>query len=119
MSYSLLSRIAQWEVIFFIGGMGILILLRMLTGEINTRYLLWGRRNDGTRYFSPERVQLLLATIAIAIQYVLQARKATDGNMPTLPSGSLELLGLSNATYLAGKGWMMLRRLLPSDQERK
>ncbi len=108
MSVSTLAWLARSELILITGGLAATIAVQLLTGRINMRYLLYGRRRDGTQYFSPERVQLLVATIAIALQYVLNAAHADAGKMPSLPSGSLELLGLSNAVYLGGKGWMSL-----------
>jgi hypothetical protein len=87
------------------GGLAAIIGYRLLTGQINTKYLLYGMRRDGTRYFSPERVQLLVATFSIAIQYLLNAAQAAPGKVPDLPAGSLQLLGLSHAIYLGGKDW--------------
>jgi len=109
MSDSLLVFLVRWEVTLFVGGLAITIFLKLLTGQINTTYLLYGTRNDGTKYFSPERVQLLVATLAIAFQYLLNATNAVSGKMPNLPNGSLELLGLSNAVYLGGKAWTALK----------
>jgi hypothetical protein len=79
------------------------IALKLLTGDINMNYFLYGTRNDGTKYFSPERIQLLVATLTIVCQYLLNASHTDAGKMPSLPSGSLELLGFSNAVYLGGK----------------
>ena len=109
MGNSVLTRLAEAEVFVFVGGMAAIIALRQITGQINTRNLLWGKRKDGTAYFSAERVQLLLATIAMAMQYLLSAVHAKSGKMPDIPDGALGVLGLSNAIYLGGKGWMMLR----------
>jgi len=75
------------------------------------RNLLYGRRRDGSLYFSPERVQLLVATIAVAFQYFLTASQTRSGAMPRLPDGTLELFGLSNAVYLGGKSWAAFRRV--------
>ena len=96
----MLYQIALWEVIIFVGGVAALIAMRLLTGLINIQYLLWGRRADGSRYFSAERVQLLVATIAIALQYLLSATHTPSGKMPKIPNGAVELLGASNAIYL-------------------
>jgi hypothetical protein len=109
MSTSLFIWLTRWEVTLFVGGLAITIAIRLLTGEINTHFLLYGTRNDGTKYFSPERVQLLVATLTIACQYFLNASHTVAGKMPTLPTGSLELLGLSNAVYLGGKAWTSLK----------
>jgi len=118
MSHALLIWLAQWEVILFVGGLAATIFLKLLTGQINIQYLFYGRRNDGTRYFSPERVQLFIATIAIALQYLLNASHTASGNMPSLPNGTLELLGLSNAVYLGGKAWTAFKQTA-SEQGRK
>jgi hypothetical protein len=107
--HSGLAWLIKWEILVLLGGFAGIILLRIFTGEIGTRYLLWGKRANGTRYFSPERVQLLLATVAIAAQYVIAAIRSNPGEMPQLPDGALQLLGLSNAIYLGGKGWNLFR----------
>jgi hypothetical protein len=108
----LLVEVIKWEVLILLGGMGGTILMHLLTGSIEARNLLWGRRTDGTRYFSPERVQLLVGTIAIALQYLLTAAHTPSGEMPHIPDGALELLGVSNAIYLSGKGWNLFRNRL-------
>lgn len=97
--------IAKWEVILFLSALAAIIGFRLLTGQINTQYLFYGLRGDGTRYFSPGRVQLLVATFSIAFQYLVGAAQAPPGQLPDLPAGSLQLLGLSNAIYLGGKSW--------------
>ena len=104
-SYALLIWLARWMVILFVGGFVVTVAFKLLTGSINTHYLLYGTRRDGTRYFSPGRVQLLVITITIAFQYILNASNAGTGEMPSLPAGSLELLVFSNAFYLGGKAW--------------
>jgi hypothetical protein len=104
-SYSVLISFAKWQVLIVVFGFAVTIAWQLLTGRINTRYLLWGRRSDGSRYFSPERVQLLIATIAVAFQYFYTASQSSTGTMPDLPSGTLELLGLSNVVYLGGKAF--------------
>jgi hypothetical protein len=108
-AHTLLAALIRWEVIGLIGGLGLTVMFGLLTGKISARHLLWGTRKDGSKYFSPERVQLLLATIAIAVQYVLTAAQAGSREMPKIPDGALELLGVSNAVYLGGKSWTMLR----------
>lgn len=109
MPYALLIWLARWTVIVFVGALAMTIASKLLTGSINTHYLLYGTRRDGTKYFSPGRVQLLVVTITIAFQYVLNASNAGTGEMPSLPAGSLELLGFSNAFYLGGKAWFTFK----------
>lgn len=109
MSASSLAYLVQWEVIVFILGLAVTIAIGLLTGRISTRYLLYATQKDGSKRFSPERVQLLVFTIAIASQYLLSAAHSSSGKMPALPDGTLQLLGLSNGIYLGGKGWSALR----------
>ncbi len=105
MEFTLITSIIRCEVILFTGGLAAIIAIKALTGQVNTRYLLYGLRRDGTHYFSPERVQLLVATIAVAMQYVMLSQHSEAGTMPNLPDGSLQVLGLSHAVYLGGKSW--------------
>jgi hypothetical protein len=105
----LLIRLIKWEVLVFVGGLGVIVALRLLTGDINIRGLLTGSKSDGTKYFSPERVQLLVAIIALGFQYLVLVSRTPSGQMPGIPTGAMQLFGLSNAIYLGGKSWMMLR----------
>lgn len=105
--------LARWEVILFVGGLALTITFRLFTGGINTKYLLYGVRSDGTKFFSPMRVQLLLSTMAVAVQYLLMASRTTSGQMPRLPDASLEILGLSNVIYLGSKAWAIFKKKLP------
>ena len=97
------------EVYIFLGALAAIIAHRLLTGEINTNYLLYGIQKDGTKYFSPERVQLLLFTLGTAMFYlsnVLQNR--SSGVLPDVSNQTLVMLGGSHAIYLGGKAYMML-----------
>jgi hypothetical protein len=111
MDFALILTILQWEVILFTGGLAATIAIKALTGQVNTRFLLYGMQRDGSRYFSPERVQMLLATIAIAMQYLMLSQHTQSGQMPALPNGSLEILGLSHVVYLGGKGLTTFRTM--------
>lgn len=97
------------EVYVFLGALAAIIAYRLLNGQINTNYLLWGTQKDGTKYFSPERVQLLLFTLGTAMLYlsnVLQNR--SSGVLPDVSNQTLAMLGGSHAIYLVGKAYMML-----------
>ena len=110
MDFARIISLARWEILLFVYGLAAIVAIKLLTGQINSSYLLYGRRREGTLYFSPERVQMLVATIAIAMQYVALARHAEPGVMPDLPVASLQLLGLSHAVYLGGKTFTALRK---------
>jgi hypothetical protein len=97
------------EVIVFLGGLAGIIAYRILNGGINTKYLLYGTQKNGTKYFSPERVQLLLFTLGTALFYVTDVLKnRKSGVLPDVPAQTLALLGGSHAIYLGGKAYMML-----------
>lgn len=104
----LLFRLAQWEIMALLGGLAAVVAIQLLTGDINTRYLLYGtitgrKENDG-RYFSPERVQLLAFTVGAALYYLSQVlATAPCGKFPPIPEGWLAVMGGSNAIYLGGK----------------
>jgi hypothetical protein len=49
--------------------------VQLLTGRINTEGLFYEIRRDGSRYFSPERIQLLLMTLAFSFQYQFEICK--------------------------------------------
>jgi len=99
----------KFEVYIFLGALAAIIAHRLITGEINTNYLLWGTQKGGTKYFSPERVQLLLFTLGTAMFYlsnVLEHR--SSGVLPDVSNQTLAMLGGSHAIYLGGKAYMML-----------
>src|SRR5690348_17098973 len=97
------------EVLVFIGGLAAIIAHRLLTGQINTHGLFYGTKKDGTKYFSPERVQLLLFTLGTAMFYLSSVtQNRTSGVLPDVPTQTLVLLGGSHAIYLGGKAYMML-----------
>lgn len=97
-------------VIFaFLIGLAGVVFAQILNGQINTKYLLYGTKKDGSRYFSPERVQLLLFTVWTAAAYFLSAAQgAAHGVLPDVSQKTLMLLGGSHAVYLGGKTYFML-----------
>jgi len=101
---------ASAVAVFAVAGPTAVVAVGLLNGTINSRYLLFGTRRDGTRYFSPERVQLLIASIVIAAMYFADALElAHTGQLPDIPAGWLAVLGGSQALYLTGKAIAMLR----------
>ena len=106
----------SWMAGLFLLSLIVLVLYRLLTGKINTRYLLYGQRIDGTRYFSPERVQLMIFTLWVGLSYLLDTYEtqvvhlppATNPVLPDVPTKTLALLGASHVVYLAGKVYSLL-----------
>lgn len=112
----LLITIVSWIVGLLLGGLVVLILFRMLTGQINMHNLLYGRMSDGTRYLSPERVQLMIFTVWVALFYLfdtfetrfLNPTPETAHTLPEVNTQTLTLLGGSQTIYLLGKAYSML-----------
>lgn len=108
----LLVQLITWEIQIFLLALAGLIGVKLLTGEINTTGLLYGRissksqKNNQNQYFSPERVQLLLFTIGAAFSYLqLVANNPNPGTLPDVPQTWPVAIGSSNALYLAGKAY--------------
>ena len=96
-------------VLVFVGGLAAIIAHRLLTGQINTTGLLYGTKKDGTKYFSPERLQLMVFTLGTAMFYLNSVfQNRSSGVLPDVPTETLALLGGSHAIYLGGKAYMML-----------
>ena len=97
-----LTKLVCVEVLVFLGALFVLVASSLLSGWINTRGLLLGKKGDGTTYFSPERVQLLLVTLGTAFQYLLNVRHDPT-HFPPVDSSWLAIFGGSHLVYLAGK----------------
>lgn len=106
----MLRTAIYWEFVLFVGGLLGIIIYQLLTGRINTQNLFCGTKRNGEKYFSPERVQLLVFTIGAALNYLHSViLNRHTGEFPSFGTGMLQLLGYSNAVYLAGKGVMTLK----------
>ena len=106
----LLAEVLRWEIQIFILGLAGLIALKLLTGEINTLGLLYGRISGRKRgqdqYFSPGRVQLLVFTIGAGFYYLTLVLSNPDpGTFPPIPESWSTAIGGSNAIYLGGKAY--------------
>jgi hypothetical protein len=94
-------RILDLEVSAFVYALIFIVGYGLLTSRINTQGLLLDKLGSGgTR---PERVQLLLATIALSVKYISDVARANNGAFPSLGSGWLYLFGSSSGIYLARK----------------
>jgi hypothetical protein len=97
-----LLSLIYWEGLLFLFSAFGMIGMLMLEGSIRLDGLLYGTKGDGSKYFSPERVQLLLITLAVAFQ-LLSAVLRNPTNFPDVPASSIAMLGGSHAVYLGGK----------------
>ncbi len=122
-----IAELITWEVQLFLLALFGIVAMRLLTGQIITKNLLYGRKNDtgdpivgpdgqikgrkkdDTLYFSPERVQLLLFTLGAASYYLTQVlNNPNPGTFPPLPDSWPAVVGGSNAIYLGGKAYSRL-----------
>jgi hypothetical protein len=95
----MLEIVARWETILMIAGFGAVIGWRLVRSAAFDGLF---RASDGT--FSPSRVQMLVATLAAAGQYLL-AVLHNPQHLPTIPSGMLMAVGGSQVVYLGLKAW--------------
>ena len=105
------TNVITWEVLGFLFALFGIVVAQLLTGQINARGLLM--RKEGDRSFSPERVQLLLATLAVAFQYLSRTLKDPT-QLPQVPQSWLLLFGGSHALYI-GRRFYLNRPAKPKD----
>lgn len=103
-----IARVLQFELLGFLFALAAVVFYQMLTGAINTSGLL--AQKDGTGQTSPERIQLLLATLAAAASYLTEVAKNTSGTMPDVSRNWLYLMGGSSGLYALRKAWTMWNR---------
>src|ERR1700682_2265069 len=98
----------DWAYRLLVGSLAAVVGLQILNGRINTKGLFEGQRGDGSRYFSPERIQLLMVTLAAAAKYISSVMANPHvGAMPDVPQEWLQLMGGSHAVYLARQAYSM------------
>jgi len=87
-----------------LGGLAAVVAFKILTGGISLAGLLDGRGPDGRHGFSPARLQMLVLSGFVAIQYLVAAmQSAPAGRLPKPSPTLLAIFGGSQAVYLAGK----------------
>ena len=100
-----ITRILHFELLGFLSALAAVVVYQMLTGAINVSGLL--TQKDGTGQTSPERIQLLLATLAAGASYLAEVAKNTSGTMPDISPNWLYLMGGSSGLYVLRKAWTM------------
>ena len=78
----------------------------MLTRQINLAGLLGDGRDDGG--VSPERVQLLVTTIAVSFNILRMALHGTVNALPEISTATLSIFGASSFAYVGIKAFKML-----------
>src|SRR5271165_5506665 len=101
------TRIMHLEGLGFLYGLAAVVACQVLTGQINLQGII--RRKDGTGQTSPERIQLLLATIAAAARYAAQVAQAPPGTLPDIDPSWLYLMGGSSSIYVFHKAWNIFK----------
>ncbi len=96
-----ITRILHLELLGFLYGLAAIVAFQMLTGRINLKGLF--QQKDGSAQTSPERIQLLLATIAAAANYLGEVAKSSTGTMPDVSNNWLYLMGGSSGIYAVAK----------------
>jgi hypothetical protein len=99
--------ILRWEGQGFLAALAMILVYRMLTGEIRLAGLL--QRKNGEGEVSPERVQLLLATLALSAKYLGAVVHGTGGALPDISAQWLYVFGASSGVYASVKAWTVLR----------
>jgi hypothetical protein len=80
---------------------------RMLTRQINLGGLFARKTSEGA--VSPERVQLLLATIAVSAGILSGALHSTNGALPDVSKQWLAVFGSSSGLYVSVKAFTTLK----------
>jgi hypothetical protein len=94
-------QILQMEVQWFLLLLAATLGYRMLTRRIPLNGLL-ANKADGQQV-SPERVQLLLATMALSAQYLGQVAHGNGATLPDVSANWLIVFGTSSGLYAATK----------------
>jgi hypothetical protein len=100
-------RIMHFEALGFLYGLAVVVAYQILTRQINLQGML--QRKDGSGQTSPERIQLLLATIAAAARYAAQVAQAPPGTLPDIDNNWLYLMGGSSSIYVLHKAWNIFK----------
>src|SRR5215831_8092388 len=88
-------------LLIFVGGLGFLILIKIIDKTINLSRVISEPNGDA----SMSRFQLLIFTFVIALSlYLITVSKTPPGFPDKIPPEILGLLGISAGSYLVSKG---------------
>ena len=97
-----MEAVLEIEVWGFLGLLGTVLAYRILTRQFSLRGLLL--RKNGSRSTSPERVQLLLATLALSGRYLAEVfQNPGCDRLPDIHPNWLYMMSGSSAVYVLGK----------------
>lgn len=96
-----LFTVQRYTMFFLLIILAVIVGYRLLNGTIITRGLLKDKQDQDGGKFSPGRLQMLMATLLVAIYFVTQVLQTEK--LPELPQEFLLALGGSHLLYLGGK----------------
>jgi hypothetical protein len=96
-----LFRLVHYEVFGFFCALSALLVYRALTGKLILSGLLLDKPHSNA--ISPERVQLLIATLAVSIMYLSRVIHGDGTVMPNISTSTLAVFGGSSGIYAAVK----------------
>lgn len=97
--------ILHFEGLGFLYAAMVMVGYKMLTGRINLKGLLSQKGSSDPNQTSPERIQLLLATIAASTRYLGEVTQSTSGNLADISNDWLYLMAGSSGVYVLRKAW--------------
>ena len=105
-----LFTVQRYALFLLLAALVVIVGYRLLTGQISTTGLLMDKQDKSGGKFSPGRLQMLMATLLMAIYFVTQVLQSEK--LPELPREFLLALGASHLFYLGGKTYAVLARKL-------
>ena len=95
------AKLLHVEILMFIYGLAFQVAYGLLTSRINMRGLFLDKSGSGV--VRPERIQLLIVTIALAARYLGEVSVSVTPAFPTIDVGWLYVFGGSNGVYVTRK----------------
>ena len=94
-----LALVMGWTVTILVAAFALMIIFKMVRGDINLQYLIAGSEGDA----SLSRFQFLIFTFVIGLGLFLIIVSLNPPAFPTIPGGILALLGISGGSYVTSK----------------
>lgn len=99
-----LAIYARWLFLSFFILLALTLLLKFLVDDISLKGLLAQKSKHGLNHLSVGRIQLLVVTTAVALNYLRDlVAKSSGSSMPDISRVTIWILGASQMFYLAGK----------------
>ncbi|MBW7998477.1 MAG: hypothetical protein FVQ81_18275 [Candidatus Glassbacteria bacterium] len=95
-----LTLVAGWMIVVFVGLLGLVVLWKIVTNEIDLTFLI----SEENGQASLSRFQFLIFTFVIALSFFLITVHGEAVKFPDVPQGVWALLGISGGSYVISKG---------------